>query len=86
MVTASLAGLVLIGVFDLLAAEAQHVKKSRSAICHCPEGAYYDRTTNFEPYSTIEAYLESGGRHPKSGQWNCDMAVPVPVSPEDVPN
>ena len=80
--TVLLFGLVFISVLDVFEAEAQHVKKSRSEICHCPDGAYYDRTKNFTPYSTIEACLDSGGRHPKRGQGDCDKAEPVPGSPE----
>ncbi len=80
--TVLLSGLVLITVLDVFEAGAQHVKKPRSAICHCPEGAYYDRTKNFTPYGTIKACLESGGRHPKRGQGDCEKAEPVPGSPE----
>jgi micrococcal nuclease len=41
------------------------IKQSSSGICHSPESAWYDRTTNFTPYETIEACLESGGRLPQ---------------------
>ena len=41
------------------------VKKSNSGICHDTSSASYNRTKNFEAFSTIEACLESGGRLPK---------------------
>lgn len=53
------------------AAWAEPVKMSTSAICHCPGGAYYDRTRNFTAFETIETCLASGGRHPKKGQGEC---------------
>ncbi|WP_339890465.1 hypothetical protein [uncultured Alteromonas sp.] len=42
------------------------VKKSTSGICHDSSSASYNRTKNFEAFSTIEACLESGGRLPKA--------------------
>ena len=48
------------------------VKMSRSAICHCPGGAYWERTLHFTPRPTIESCLAAGGRHPKQGQGDCD--------------
>lgn len=47
------------------AANAEVVKKSRSDICHDQRSRFYERTKNFEAFSTIEACLESGGRLPK---------------------
>ena len=41
------------------------VKKSTSGICHDSSSASYNRTKNFEAFSTLEACLESGGRLPK---------------------
>ena len=52
----------------------QLVKKSKSGICHCPGGQYYDRTSNYTAYDAIEACLASGGRHPKRGQGQCSAA------------
>ena len=53
-------------------AEQDHpIKKSRSGICHCPGGQYYDRTTKLTPFRTIDECLSSGGRHPKRGQGDC---------------
>jgi len=40
------------------------VKKSSTEICHAPGTTYYDRTTIFTPYSSIDACLASGGRLP----------------------
>ncbi|WP_265607736.1 HNH endonuclease family protein [Alteromonas sp. ASW11-130] len=42
------------------------MKKSTSGICHDASSASYNRTKNFEAFSTIEACLESGGRLPKT--------------------
>ena len=67
---------------DLFEAEATPVKKSASGICHCPDGAYYEKTKNFKAFSTIERCLESGGRHPERGQGDCSKATPIPGSPE----
>ncbi|MFA7308851.1 MAG: thermonuclease family protein [Patescibacteria group bacterium] len=41
------------------------VKKSKSSICHAPGTKYYDQTTNFTPYNTVDECLNSGGRLPK---------------------
>lgn len=41
------------------------VKKSSSGICHEINTTYYNRTTNFTPYNSIEDCLDSGGRLPK---------------------
>jgi micrococcal nuclease len=40
------------------------VKKSTSDICHAPGTTYYSRTTNFTPYNSVQACLNSGGRLP----------------------
>ncbi len=53
---------------------ADLVKMSRSAICHCPGGAYYERTIHFTGFETVDACLRSGGRHPKQGQGDCQSA------------
>ena len=42
------------------------VKKSSSGICHSPGTTYYDRTTNYTSYNSIDQCLESGGRLPKN--------------------
>lgn len=41
------------------------VKMSNSGICHAPGTTYYDRTTNFTPYNSLNACLSAGGRMPK---------------------
>lgn len=62
--------------------EGQSVKKSSSGICHCQGGQYYDRTSKFTPFPTIDACLDSGGRHPKRGQGDCTKAgSPVSEDP-----
>lgn len=63
--------LALLAAMPTASALADEVKKSSSGICHCPGGAYYDRTTSFTPFATIEECLASGGRHPKRGQGEC---------------
>lgn len=40
------------------------VKKSTSGICHAPGTTYYNRTTNFTAYKSVDACLNSGGRLP----------------------
>jgi micrococcal nuclease len=40
------------------------VKKSSTGICHAPGTTYYEKTTNFTSYSSIDACLSSGGRLP----------------------
>ena len=88
-------GLGLVAVFAILitastSIAAQEVKKSGSGICHCPGGQFYERTTNFTPFDSIDACLASGGRHPQRGQGNCSAATaPEPSETnfdvEDVP-
>lgn len=46
-------------------ASSPQVKKSSSSICHERGSTYYDRTSNFRPYTSIEDCLASGGRLPK---------------------
>jgi len=41
------------------------VKKSTSDICHEKGTTYYERTTNYEAFDSIEDCLASGGRLPK---------------------
>jgi hypothetical protein len=41
------------------------VKKSSTGICHAQGTTYYDRTTNYTPYDSIDACLASGGRLPQ---------------------
>ena len=57
-------------------AAAQKVRKSKSGICHCPGGQYYDRTSKYTAFDTIDACLASSGRPPKRGQGDCSAAPP----------
>ncbi len=41
------------------------VKKSTTGICHEIGSTYYDRTTDFTPYNSMNDCLASGGRLPK---------------------
>lgn len=41
------------------------VKMSRTKICHAPSTTYYEKTTNFTPYGTLQECLDAGGRLPK---------------------
>ena len=61
-----------VGTTDKAAAEV--VKKSGTGICHCPGGQFYDRTSNFAAFDTLEACIASGGREPRQGQGNCSIA------------
>jgi hypothetical protein len=42
------------------------VKKSKSGICHASGTTYYDKTTNYTSYKSIDECLNSGGRLPKN--------------------
>lgn len=66
--------------------ETGPVKKSQSGLCHCPGGQFYDRTSNFTPYDTIGACLESGGREPQQGQGTCPTEPPPSISSLEVEN
>lgn len=41
------------------------VKKSTTGICHAPGTTYYNKTTNFTAFDSVQACLDSGGRLPK---------------------
>ncbi len=41
------------------------VKKSGSGLCHPPESRWYERTTDFQDFDSVESCLKSGGRLPK---------------------
>ena len=64
-------------------AAAQKVKKSKSGICHCPGGQFYDRVKNYTAYDNIDACLASGGRNPKLGQGDCSVVSSDSASPHD---
>jgi hypothetical protein len=42
------------------------VKKSTSGICHERGSSFYERTKDFEPYDSMEACVQSGGRESKA--------------------
>ena len=53
-------------------------KESRSrhrAFVTVQAGQFYDRTTNFTEFKTIDACLDSGGREPQRGQGDCSTAA-----------
>lgn len=58
-------GMVLALTCSMAMANEPPVKKSSSGICHPEGGTYYDRTTNFVPYNSMEECIASGGRAPK---------------------
>jgi hypothetical protein len=60
-----------LGILGASGATALTIKKSSSNICHCPGGSYYEQTGSKNTFSTIDACLSSGGRHPERGQGNC---------------
>jgi len=41
------------------------VKKSSTGICHAQGTTYFNKTTNYKPFDSIETCLKSGGRLPK---------------------
>ena len=56
LVVAAFLVTLFLNVGNVIAEEA--VKKSKSGICHCPGGQYYERTKNFTAYPTIEECFE----------------------------
>ena len=58
-------GMVLALMCTTAMANEPPVKKSNSGICHPMGGTYYDRTTNYEPFNSMEECIASGGRAPK---------------------
>lgn len=61
---------ILVLIVSSGTAQAEIVKKSNSGICHPPASSHYDRTTNYQAYSSTEECIQSGGRLPK----NLDIA------------
>lgn len=41
-----------------------HYKKSNSGLCHPPQSIWYERTKNYQPYDSLDACLDSGGKLP----------------------
>ena len=78
---APLTALVLLAAaFAVPGAASAQVKLSRSGLCHCPGGAYWERTLHFVPHPSIDSCLGAGGRHPKQGQGDCDAPAAARVA------
>ncbi len=45
-------------------AHASTIKKSNSGLCHPPQSSWYERTKNYQPYDSVDACLDSGGKLP----------------------
>lgn len=66
-----LSAITQIAVFVVLFAQslslsaALLVKQSSSGICHSPESGWYERTTSYTGFDSIESCLDAGGRLPK---------------------
>lgn len=45
-------------------AHASAIKKSNSGLCHPLQSSWYERTKNYQPYDSLDACLESGGKLP----------------------
>lgn len=58
--------LLLFFLLSSFAVKSEVVKKSKSDICHDRHSSYYDRTSNYTSFSTLEGCLNSGGRLPKN--------------------
>ena len=48
----------------LVPKEGPPVKKSKRGKCHEKGSKYYDLTTNFKPFNSIQECLDSGGQRP----------------------
>jgi hypothetical protein len=55
--------LVVVG-FAGSPAQASVIKKSNSGLCHPPQSSWYERTKNYQPYDSLDACLDSGGKLP----------------------
>lgn len=53
---------------------ADTVKQSTSGVCHDQNSSYYERTTNFKPFNSLDACLRSGGRLPKGYSGNLNSS------------
>ena len=45
-------------------AHASTIKKSNSGLCHPPQSSWYERTKTYQPYDSVDACLDSGGKLP----------------------
>jgi hypothetical protein len=57
--------LSIVGIAFSISAAAAVVKMSNSGLCHPPQSSWYERTKNYQPFDTLEACLDSGGKLPK---------------------
>ncbi len=55
---------VVISTNESISTNEPQVKKSKSSICHEKGTTYYSKTTNFQPFNSIQECLDSGGRLP----------------------
>lgn len=75
---AHIALILLLTAFSIIATPAlATVKQSSSGICHPPTSPHYDRTKNFQPFDTLEACLNAGGRLPKGMSITQDRHKPL---------
>lgn len=58
------------------AAQQPAVKMSTSGICHCPGGEYFDKTSKFQAFESIDSCIANGGRQPSRGQGACVAGGP----------
>ncbi len=56
--------LSLVVGFVSVPADASVIKKSNSGLCHPPQSSWYERTKNYQPYDSLDACLDSGGKLP----------------------
>ena len=71
----TLLAILVVAAVILVADAADPVKQSKSGICHCPGGQYYDGVSNFTAYDSLEECLAADGREPKRGQGKCPTRV-----------
>lgn len=65
MVSVRCRNLVVVLLLGLVPALAHAtIKQSSSGLCHPPQSPWYERTTNFTAFDTVEACLAAGGRLP----------------------
>ena len=64
----SVAVLIFVGCLLVAPVSWALVKKTGSGLCHPEHSSYYERTKNYQPFDTVGACLESGGRLPKGLQ------------------
>ena len=55
---------IVLGASFNSAVHADVVKMSGSGWCHPPESRWYERTTNYTAYASIERCLDADGRLP----------------------